>query len=122
MTIALPVTLICSALNICGIVCAVICLSFNIVFRKKKSPVYLLIAFISNVCTFYYCYRLVRLDSPNLNYLIISGTTMVFAGGVAFVAPTLDPRVASALCIVCPTTFSKLSTLIATYTPKLVGI
>ena len=37
VTIALPVTVICSALNICGIICAVICLLFNIIFRKKKS-------------------------------------------------------------------------------------
>ena len=41
VTIALPVTVICSALNVCGIVCAAICLSFNIIFRKKKSIILL---------------------------------------------------------------------------------
>ncbi len=123
MTITLPVTVICSILNICGIICAMICLLFNIIFRKKKS--------ISRnikkkciTCTFYLYYRLVRLDSPNLNYLIISGTTMVFAGGIAFVAPTLDPRAVSALCIVCPNTTFKSSypNSYIIHIPKLVEI
>lgn len=115
VTIALPVTIICSALNICGIICAVICLLFNIIFRKKKSigllshNIYKTLIFLSiTLLLLFFYYRLVRLDSPNLNYLIISGTTMVFAGGIAIVAPTLNPGVVSALCIVCQTSYCNI--------------
>ena len=36
-TIALPVTIILSFLNICGIIFGVICLLFNVIYRKKRS-------------------------------------------------------------------------------------
>ena len=44
--------------------------------------------------------RLIRLDSPNVNYLIISGAIIVYISDIAFVIPTLNPSVVSALCVV----------------------
>lgn len=99
VTLALPVTVILSILNICGIAYAVICLLFNVIFRKKR-----LLTQLSNTWTvikYFFIHRLVRLDSPKINYLIISGAIMVYTGGIAFVIPTLIPSNVSALCIVC---------------------
>ena len=36
VTIATPVTTVLSFLNVCGIICAVVCLLFNIIFRNKR--------------------------------------------------------------------------------------
>ena len=52
VTIALPVTIILSFLNIFGIMCAMICLLFNIIFRKKRfSPI------IMHNNNYYYCFK-----------------------------------------------------------------
>ena len=37
VTIALPLTIVLTFLNVCGIISAVICLIFNIFYRKKRS-------------------------------------------------------------------------------------
>ena len=37
LTIALPITITLTFLNICGIIFALICLFFNILYRKKRS-------------------------------------------------------------------------------------
>ena len=36
VTVALPVTIVLSILNVVGIICAFICLIFNIIHRKKR--------------------------------------------------------------------------------------
>ena len=45
-------------------------------------------------------FRIVRLDSPNLNYLIISGVIIIYLCGILLVVPTLVGSVVSSLCIV----------------------
>ena len=45
-------------------------------------------------------YRIIRLNSPNLNYLIIFGSIFVYLSCIVFVIPTLDPAAVSALCVV----------------------
>ena len=47
-----------------------------------------------------YLHRLIRLDSPNLNYLIIFGSVTVYISCIVFVVPTLNPLLVSALCAV----------------------
>ena len=44
---------------------------------------------------------MIRLNSPNLNYLMIAGAIMVYLGGVGFVIPTQTPRAVIAMCTVC---------------------
>lgn len=79
VTVSRTVTIVFLALNSTGFIYAIMCLLFNIVFQKK---------------------RLVRLDSPNLNYLIILGSLMIYTSCIAFVTPTRTPSVVSALCMV----------------------
>ena len=45
--------------------------------------------------------RLIRLHSPNLNYLIIFGSVLVYISCIVFVMPTFIPSAVAALCIVC---------------------
>ena len=69
---------------------------------KEKVPV---VSIYSQLCydvhTSHMCIRLIRLDSPNLNYLIIFGTIVIFIGGVFFVMPVLSSSALPALCVVC---------------------
>ena len=54
-------------------------------------------------CCFQQCVsecRLIRLNSPNLNYLIIVGTSLLYCGGIGFVIPTLDPQSVPPICLV----------------------
>lgn len=44
--------------------------------------------------------RIIRLNSPNLNYLLILGAVLIYLTGIVFVIPTNDPGVLPALCIV----------------------
>ena len=50
--------------------------------------------------------RLVRLDSPNLNYLIIVGSFMVYSCCIVFVVPTLNPSTMAAFCVVSSTSLT----------------
>ena len=108
VTVALPVTIIFSTLNTGGIVYALICFLFNAIFHKKRyMRCNLPMNYTSECFTILpqaivlFCYlRLIRLDSPNLNYLIIFGSCAIYMSCVLFVTPTLNPSVVSALCIV----------------------
>ena len=44
--------------------------------------------------------RLIRLSSPNLNYLMIAGMLFVYFSGIAYGIPKTDPPAALALCFV----------------------
>ena len=45
-------------------------------------------------------YRLIRLSSPNLNYLMIIGTLLMYCSGFAFVIPTASPPAVITFCFV----------------------
>ena len=45
-------------------------------------------------------HRLIRLTSPNLNYLMIVGTSLMYGSGIAFVIPAATPPVALSFCFV----------------------
>ena len=44
-------------------------------------------------------YRLIRLNSPNLNYLIIGGMILLYFGGIGFVIPATDNRAVPPICL-----------------------
>lgn len=44
--------------------------------------------------------RLVRLTSPNLNYVMIVGISLIYCSAILFVIPTISPPVVVALCLV----------------------
>ena len=44
--------------------------------------------------------RLIRLTSPNLNYLLIVGTLLMYTSGIVFLLPTRNPQVMRASCFV----------------------
>ena len=102
MTISLPVAIVFSVINVIGLICAVICLLFNAIFHKKRccSVVKLVLYKHARFFFSFYC-RLIRLDSPKLNYLIIFGSCAVYLSCILFVTPTLNTSVVPALCIVC---------------------
>ena len=73
---------------------------------ERKGILLVMLFDLSLQCIFYSTYRLIRLNSPNLNYLIICGAVMIFISDVLFVIPTLNPFTVSITCIV---SYSKLT-------------
>ena len=47
-----------------------------------------------------FSFRLIRLSSSNLNYLIGCGAVFLYMGIYFFTIPTIDPQVVAALCTV----------------------
>jgi len=47
---------------------------------------------------FFFICRVVRLTSPNLNYLIIAGALLLYASVVFLVTPTLEEETATIYC------------------------
>ncbi|CAI8027307.1 Gamma-aminobutyric acid type B receptor subunit 2 [Geodia barretti] len=74
---ALPLTVVYYILATCGIVFAAVCLIFNIIYRKRK---------------------IVRLTSPNLNYLIIVGAVLLYMSVFFWVSPAKEEMEATVLC------------------------
>ena len=54
------------------------------------------------IITFKLFHRLIRLSSPNLNYLLIIGTLMMYCSGIAFLIPTVNLSAVIGLCFVSP--------------------
>ena len=52
------------------------------------------------MCLVYPTHRLIRLISPNLNYLMIIGTSLMYCSGIAFVIPVDTPSVVRSFCFV----------------------
>lgn len=52
----------------------------------------------SSVHIFFFICRVVRLTSPNLNYLIIAGALLLYASVVFIVTPTLEEETATIYC------------------------
>lgn len=46
--------------------------------------------------------RLIRLGSPNLNYLIGGGAIILYMATYFFIIPTTDPQAVTALCNITP--------------------
>ena len=62
--------------------------------KRKISLVPYNIMYVTMTC------RVIRLSSPNLNYILILGVCLVYLTGIVFVIPTNDPMVLPGLCMV----------------------
>lgn len=51
-------------------------------------------------CSVYLSIRLIRLSSPNLNYLLIIGMILMYLSGIALVIPMTLPPIVSTVCLV----------------------
>lgn len=69
----MAVIVISYIVSLLGIIWTTVCLIFNIVFRNKK---YECTEMISLILSSFY--RIVKLSSPNLNYLIIVGSYFLY--------------------------------------------
>ena len=87
-----------TALFVIGMIFAIICLFFNILYRNKRyiitssvvwndlslsSPL-----FFSPLFHFYLFLRIVKLTSPNLNYVILVGVVTLLTGLILYSIPT----------------------------------
>ncbi|CAI8049960.1 Gamma-aminobutyric acid type B receptor subunit 2, partial [Geodia barretti] len=77
VTVSVALTVVYVILATAGLVFAVACVLFTLVFRKKK---------------------LIRLSSPNLNYLIGLGAIVLYLNVIVLVIPTTNPEFAAVLC------------------------
>ena len=68
---------------ISGLIFSVACLAFNIIFRKKRS-IQWLITLIKMDIIIFYTLRVLKLSSPNLNYLIILGSDILYVSVFTF--------------------------------------
>ena len=51
-------------------------------------------------------YRLIRLSSPNLNYILIIGIALVYMTGIVYIVPSFDLQTMPALCVVSIISFA----------------
>jgi gamma-aminobutyric acid type B receptor len=77
VTTALALTVLYYILASVGIGFALVCLGFNIIFRRRK---------------------IVRLTSPNLNYLIIAGAILLYMSVFFWVSPVEEEMKATIIC------------------------
>jgi gamma-aminobutyric acid type B receptor len=77
VTVSVALTVVYVILATAGLVFAVACILFNIIFREK---------------------RLIRLSSPNLNYLIGLGAIVLYLNVITLVIPTTNADFAAILC------------------------
>ena len=89
-----------------GILFAIACLLFNIIFRKKKYKVMNLATYIIIVCKSDYntplllC-RALKVTSPKLNYFIIAGAILMYISIGFYLMPTKSEDLSLARCMVC---------------------
>ena len=122
--VAIPLTVTFSILSAAGIAFTISCLAFNFIFRKKKCVTRLhIVSVISSYMVPTQCYlcacklyewgrelgvywslflyfipcRLIRLSSPNLNYIIGAGAIILYIDVCFFIVPTTDRYAASIL-------------------------
>nr|CAA76688.1 metabotropic glutamate GABA-like receptor [Geodia cydonium] len=81
VTVSVPLTVVYVALAVGGLVFAIVCVFFTVIFRKRK---------------------LIRLSSPNLNYLIGLGAIILYFNVITLVIPTTDTVIAAILCNINP--------------------
>ncbi|CAI8020636.1 Gamma-aminobutyric acid type B receptor subunit 1 [Geodia barretti] len=81
VTVSVALTVVYVILATAGLVFAVACILFNIIFREK---------------------RLIRLSSPNLNYLIGLGAIVLYLNVITLVIPTTNTHFAAVLCNINP--------------------
>lgn len=81
VTVHTSLVVICVVLATGGLLLDIICLIFNFVFREKK---------------------LIRLTSPNLNYIIGAGAALIYIDIYFYAAPVTGSKAVAAVCTVTP--------------------
>jgi gamma-aminobutyric acid type B receptor len=81
VTIHLSLTILISLFVAAGLAFSIVCLVFNTLFRQRK---------------------LIRLSSPNLNYIICVGAIILYLDMILLVIPSTDRMVVSVLCNLNP--------------------
>ena len=80
-----------------GLIFTIVCLMFNIIFRKRK----LVKLFKNSELMFLYLYnRIVKISSPSLNYFIILGASIMYSSIYFFLLPSLNHVVVLTGCLV----------------------
>ena len=99
--IAVPLTISVYILASVGIVFAIVCFVFVFYFREKK---YVTISTASmDIAHLYFTFilcRLIRLTSPNLNYVICCGALMLYISVFFYAIHSTTPEIAIVLCYV----------------------
>ena len=98
MTVSVVLTVVYVILATAGLMFAVICLLFNIIFRQRRYHYFK----ISASTLWHWPCRLVRLSSPNLNYIIGVGAVVLYFNVITLVIPTTNTHFAAVLCNVGP--------------------
>ena len=108
VTVSLGVTVVYMMLATTGFGFAIVCLLFTFVFRNKRSCSMIetcLHSFIVFTYCSMYChipfnawFRLIRLSSPNLNYIIGLGAIILYLNVIVLVIPTKNSDFAAVLC------------------------
>ena len=115
------VTVVFYILALCGVVFSVVCFAFNFIFRKKKYKTChstSLLVFISLVvitiqnCAMWFVlcivdcfnFRVIRLTTPKLNFLMVSGAVLMYLSVLIGLLPTVNRHVFHIQCTVSNTT------------------
>lgn len=107
VSVHLSLLIIYSILSLAGLIYTVICLIFNIVFRNQKYYYYYWL-FLAAINYYFYTifYRIVKLSSPNLNYIIITGAGIMYIAAVLYTIPAYKQITETVLCNMRPRIFS----------------
>ena len=92
-TNSIVLVFICDIVAGIGIIFAIVCFTFNVVFRKKR---YVLYETFSSLCITHY--RIVKLTSPNLNHIIILGSVLLYICVFFYSFPSKNKMIQSTFC------------------------
>jgi len=96
VTVHISATVIIVLLATAGLVFTAVCLIFNFVFRKRK---YNCLIILCTVCLeLMHIFRLIRLSSTNLNYLIGTGAVLLYIDAYLLVVPSPNSSVTTYIC------------------------
>ena len=113
-TIAVPLMVVTQTFAIIGIILAIFCLAFNIIFRNRKYETSSILVCASQkkiTASILLSFRMVRLTSPNLNYLIVVGAVFIYLSVLFLSMPFLEQQLSTVLCNLQQWLFSFGSTL-----------
>ena len=83
-----------------GIIFAVGCFLFNFIFRKRKLAYHLNLVSSQLLSKFINSYRLIKLSSPKLNYIITVGAVLMYTAIYFYFLPVINKNAVKARCIV----------------------
>ena len=85
-----------------GIAFTCVCLAFNFLFRKRKWETLLFINLLYDhiIRVHFFACRIVKMTSPNLNYVIVAGALLMFISVYIDLIPTTDSAIVYTQCIV----------------------